>query len=81
MARRYYNLPPLTTLAAFEAAARHRSFKEAAQELSVTPAAVSHQIKALEADLGAPLFRRRHRAVELTADGEALFQVLAASFA
>jgi DNA-binding transcriptional LysR family regulator len=81
MARRYYNLPPLTTLAAFEAAARHRSFKEAAQELSVTPAAVSHQIKALEAHVGAPLFQRRHRAVELTEDGEALFQSLAASFA
>ena len=81
MARRYYNLPPLTTLAAFEAAARHLSFKDAAQELSVTPGAVSHQIKALEGDLGAALFRRRHRAVELTHEGEALFQVLASSFA
>jgi LysR family glycine cleavage system transcriptional activator len=81
MARRYYNLPPLTTLAAFEAAARHLSFKEAAQELSVTPGAVSHQIKTLEADLGAALFRRGHRAVELTQDGEALFQTLASSFA
>jgi len=81
MARRYYSLPPLTTLAAFEAAARHLSFKEAAQELSVTPGAVSHQIKALEADLGAALFRRGHRAVELTQDGEALFQALASSFA
>src|SRR5262245_55208658 len=81
MARRYYNLPPLTTLAAFEAAARHQSFKEAAQELSVTPGAVSHQIKALEAELGAPLFRRGHRTVELTQDGDALFQALASSFA
>jgi LysR family glycine cleavage system transcriptional activator len=81
MARRYYKLPPLTTLAAFEAAARHLSFKDAAQELSVTPGAVSHQIKALEGDLGAPLFRRRHRAVELTHEGEALFQALASSFA
>lgn len=81
MARRYYNLPPLTTLAAFEAAARHLSFKDAAQELSVTPGAVSHQIKALEGDLGAALFRRRHRAVELTQEGEALFQALASSFA
>lgn len=81
MARRYYNLPPLTTLAAFEAAARHLSFKEAAQELSVTPGAVSHQVKALEGDLGAALFQRRHRAVELTHEGQALFQALASSFA
>src|SRR5262245_51233635 len=81
MARRYYNLPPLTTLAAFEAAARHLSFKDAAQELSVTPGAVSHQIKALEGDLGAALFRRRHRSVELAREGEALFQALASSFA
>lgn len=81
MARRYYNLPPLTTLAAFEAAARHLSFKDAAQELSVTPGAVSHQIKALEGDLGTALFRRRHRAVELTQEGDALFQALASSFA
>lgn len=81
MARRHYNLPPLTTLAAFEAAARHLSFKDAAQELSVTPGAVSHQVKALEGDLGAALFQRRHRAVELTPEGEALFQALAASFA
>lgn len=80
MARRYYNLPPLTTLAAFEAAARHLSFKNAARELSVTPGAVSHQIKALEGDLGAALFRRHHRAVELTQEGEALFQALASSF-
>ena len=48
MSRRHYNLPPLTTLSAFEAAARHLSFKNAAQELSVTPGAVSHQIKSLE---------------------------------
>jgi DNA-binding transcriptional LysR family regulator len=80
MSRRHYNLPPLTTLAAFEAAARHLSFKDAAQELSVTPGAVSHQIRALEGDLGAALFRRRHRAVELTHEGEALFQALASSF-
>ena len=80
MARRHYNLPALTTLAAFEAAARHLSFKDAAQELSVTPGAVSHQIKALEADLGATLFRRGHRAVELTREGAALFHALASSF-
>ena len=81
MSRRYYNLPPLTALAAFEAAARHLSFKDAAQELSVTPGAVSHQVKALEGDLGAALFRRRHRSVQLTQEGEDLFQALASSFA
>jgi len=81
MSRRYYDLPPLTTLATFEAAARHLSFKDAARELSVTPGAVSHQIKALEHELGAALFRRRHRSVELTPEGDALFQALASSFA
>ncbi|AEV38679.1 transcriptional regulator, LysR family protein [Pseudovibrio sp. FO-BEG1] len=81
MARRYYNLPPLTTLAAFEAAARHLSFKNAAQELSVTPGAVSHQIKALEAELGVSLFRRGHRAVELTEEAEQLYETVASAFA
>jgi LysR family glycine cleavage system transcriptional activator len=80
MSRRYYSLPPLTTLAAFEAAARHLSFTRAASELSVTPGAVSHQIKALETELGARLFRRIHRGVELTEDGESLFEALASSF-
>lgn len=80
MARRHYNLPPLTTLAAFEAAARHLSFKDAAQELSVTPGAVSHQIKALEGELGAALFRRKHRQVELTEKGQKVFEALSASF-
>jgi LysR family glycine cleavage system transcriptional activator len=65
-------LPPLTALRAFEAAARHMSFARAADELSVTPAALSFQIKALEADLGQPVFRRLNRAVELTDAGRAL---------
>lgn len=80
MSRRHYDLPAFTTLAAFEAAARHLSFKDAAQELSVTPGAVSHQIKALERELGVLLFRRQHRGVALTADGAALFETLAAAF-
>ncbi len=80
MARRYYDLPPLTTLATFEAAARHLSFKNAALELNVTPGAVSHQIKALEGELGLALFDRRHRGVELTETGHKLFISLEKSF-
>ena len=64
-------LPPLNALRAFEAAARHLSFLAAAEELNVTPAAISHQIKALEADLGVKLFRRLNRAVRLTDAGQA----------
>jgi LysR family glycine cleavage system transcriptional activator len=60
--------PPLNALRAFEAAARHLSFKKAAQELHVTPGAISHQIKLLEANLGVMLFRRLTRALELTPD-------------
>ena len=65
-------LPSLTALRAFEAAARHMSFAAAAEELSVTPAALSFQIKSLEETLGAPLFVRLARAVELTPAGRAL---------
>jgi LysR family glycine cleavage system transcriptional activator len=64
-------LPPLNSLRAFEAAARHLSFNAAAEELNVTPAAISHQIKTLEADLGVKLFRRLNRAVRLTDAGQA----------
>ena len=65
-------LPPLTALRAFDAAARHMSFAKAADELNVTPAALSFQIKSLEDHLGAPLFKRLNRAVELTDSGRAL---------
>ncbi len=65
-------LPPLNALRTFEAAARHLSFKLAAEELSVTPTAVSHQIRGLEDFLGVELFRRLTRALELTSEGEAL---------
>ena len=65
-------LPPLTALRAFDAAARHMSFAKAADELNVTPAALSFQIKSLEDHLGAPVFRRLNRAVELTEAGRAL---------
>jgi LysR family glycine cleavage system transcriptional activator len=61
-----YRLPPLNALRVFEAAARHLSFKEAANELSITQAAVSHQIKSLEDYLGVELFKRAGRGVQLT---------------
>ena len=63
-------LPPFSALRAFDAAARHLSFKDAAAELGLTPTAVSHQIKRLEAEADAQLFHRRARAVTLTAAGE-----------
>ncbi|AYH42309.1 transcriptional regulator GcvA [Azoarcus sp. DN11] len=69
-------LPPLNALRAFEIAARHLSFKLAAEELSVTPTAISHQIRGLEDDLGVPLFRRLTRALELTPEGEAMLPKL-----
>jgi len=69
-------LPPLLSLRVFETAARHLSFKQAALELHVTPAAVSHQIKALEEFLGLPLFHRRTRALELTEAGRAMLPKL-----
>ena len=59
-------LPPLNSLRAFEATARHLSFSKAAAELHVTPAALSHQIRGLEEVLGLRLFHRRARAIELT---------------
>ncbi|MCC0033438.1 MAG: transcriptional regulator GcvA [Brucellaceae bacterium] len=65
-----YRLPPLNALRAFEAAARHMSFQKAADELHVTPSALSYQIRQLEDFLQTPLFRRLNRAVELTQCGE-----------
>ncbi|QJR79687.1 transcriptional regulator GcvA [Alteromonas pelagimontana] len=66
-------LPPLNALKAFEAAARHLSFTRAADELFVTQAAVSHQIKALEDFLSMKLFIRRNRTLLLTEEGQAYF--------
>jgi len=73
-------LPPLNALKAFEAAARHLSVKKAAAELSVTPAAVSHQIKALEEYLGLPLFDRNNRALDLTEAARACLPKLREGF-
>jgi len=75
------HLPPLSALRAFEAAARLQSFSKAADELNVTPAAISHQIAALEADLGVGLFRRRNRAVDLTPSARVLLPGLTEAFA
>lgn len=72
-------LPPLGALRAFEAAARRLSFKRAADELGVTPTAVSHQIRQLEAQLGASLFVRGPRQVALTEAGAALGPALSRS--
>jgi len=71
---------PLNALRAFEAAGRSLSFQTAAAELFVTPAAVSHQVKRLEAYLGVKLFRRGFRSVELTAAGERLAAALSELF-
>ncbi|MGN8159438.1 LysR substrate-binding domain-containing protein [Salinisphaera sp. SWV1] len=67
-----YRLPPLAALRPFELAARHESFKRAADELHLSQAAISRQIRALEADVGTPLFTRHHRRVALTAEGRSL---------
>src|SRR5882672_6467617 len=75
------HLPPLSALRAFEAAARLTSFSKAADELNVTPAAISHQIHALEQDLGVRLFNRLNRSVELTASARVLLPGLSDSFA
>lgn len=69
-------LPPLASLRAFEAAARHLSFQKAADELAVTPTAVSHQLRLLEATLGLRLFERHVRRVSLTPAGAQLYPVL-----
>src|ERR1700747_785107 len=74
-------LPPLSALRAFEAAARHTSFSKAADELHVTPAAISHQIHALEEDLGVRLCHRMTRSIELTASAQILLPGLTEAFA
>jgi LysR family transcriptional regulator, glycine cleavage system transcriptional activator len=70
----YRPLPPLATLRTFEAVARQSSFTLAAAELALTQSAVSHQMHALEEHLGTRLFRRLHRAIELTADGQVFLE-------
>lgn len=74
------NLPSLRSLKSFESAARHLSFKVAAEELNVTPSAVSHQIKNLEDELGFPLFKRLNRALSLTQAGAAYLEIVQKAF-
>lgn len=74
-------LPSLDRLAVFDAAARHLSFTRAAAELFLTQSAVSRQIATLESELGAPLFRRRHRALDLSDDGRRLAAAVATALA
>ncbi|MGH6816807.1 MAG: transcriptional regulator GcvA [Hyphomicrobiaceae bacterium] len=69
-------LPPLNALKAFEAAARHESFTRAAEELCVTQGAVSHQVKALESELGLKLFNREPRRLVITAAGRTYLAVV-----
>src|SRR6202000_2490464 len=72
--------PSLLALRAFEAAARRLSFTEAARELHVSQAAISRHVRGLEKDVGRQLFRRLHRAVELTEPGKQLAEELTAGF-
>ncbi len=73
------SLPPLATLIAFEAAGRHLSFTKAAAELNLTQAAISKQIRQLEAEVGTRLFARSHRAVQLTTEGREYLHTIVAA--
>ncbi|MGE3709158.1 MAG: LysR substrate-binding domain-containing protein, partial [Hyphomicrobiaceae bacterium] len=75
-----FRLPPLTAVREFEAAARHLSFKAAAEELHVSPSAISHGVQTLEAWLGATLFERDPRGLSLTDDGMRLFEPVRRAF-
>jgi DNA-binding transcriptional LysR family regulator len=80
MTSRHYRLPTLHALATFEASARHRSLKRAADELNVTSGAVSRQIKALEEEIGVALFDRASSGSSLTVEGERLYSVVCDAF-
>ncbi|OHV70984.1 LysR family transcriptional regulator [Mesorhizobium sp. LCM 4577] len=73
-------LPPLQAIRVFEAVARHLSFTKAAQELGMTQAAASYQIKVLEERIGAPLFLRRPKQIELTEPGQRLAPAVSEAF-
>lgn len=80
MTSRFYRLPSLNALATFEASVRHRSFKAAAEELNVTPGAVSRQVRSLEEEVGTPLFHRLPTGLVPTAQGLRLQSVLSDAF-
>src|SRR5581483_8478734 len=80
MMDRLRRLPPLNALKAFEAAARHESFTRAAEELCVTQGAVSHQVKALELDLGVKLFNRERQRLVITEAGREYLTTLRDAF-
>jgi len=73
-------LPPLTSLQAFEAVSRHLSIKLAAEELLLTPTAISHRLKTLETQLDVQLFHRLTRSLKLTAEGEMLTPFVSNAF-
>ncbi|NHK28319.1 transcriptional regulator GcvA [Parvularcula flava] len=73
-------LPPLNALRAYEAAARHLSFTKAAEELNVTPGAISQQIKALEDYLGVPVFKRQNRTLLLTEEAQSSLPIMRDAF-
>ena len=73
-------LPPLKSLQAFEAAGRHLSFTEAAQELNVTPGAISQQIRLLEEFLEIKLFKRMNRVIVLTDSGQLFLPLIREGF-
>src|SRR2546425_626040 len=73
-------LPSLNALKAFEAAARHESFTKAADELSVTQGAISHQVKALEDELGLKLFKRKNQRLLITEAGRGYLEVVRDAF-
>ncbi|MCW5747678.1 MAG: LysR family transcriptional regulator [Alphaproteobacteria bacterium] len=74
-------IPPLSAVQAFERAAAHLNFRRAAQDLAISPSAVSHQIRGLEARFGVRLFARAGRSVRLTPDGEHYLRAVAAGLA
>lgn len=76
-----HRLPNFSALRAFEAAARHQNFSRAAEELHLTHGAISHQVRALEDELGTPLFLRNGRHVKVTPDGQRFAQLLGKTFA
>lgn len=77
---KFRNMPPMSCLKAFEAVARLLSFKDAANELCVTPSAVSHQIKSLESFIGMELFIRNGKSISLSDDGKQYAFVIRQSF-